>query len=56
MELPATLPEDSRRWTVSLVVDEAVAVAKVAKDLGIAKSGLRRWVACHLVEAAGSRE
>ncbi len=51
MERPAAYPEESRRRAASLVVDEGVADARVAKDLGMAESGLRRWVDCHLVEA-----
>ena len=47
----AACPEEFRRRAVSLVVDEGVPVARVAKDLGIAESGLRRCVVRHLVEA-----
>ena len=42
--MPAAYPEEFRRRAVSLVVDEGVPAARVAKDLGIAESGLRRWV------------
>ena len=49
--MPAAYPEEFRRRAVSLVVDEGVPAARVAKDLGIAESGLRRWVDRHLVEA-----
>jgi transposase-like protein len=41
--MPGAHPEGFRSRAVSLVVDEGVAAAKVAKDLGIAESGLRRW-------------
>jgi transposase len=51
MEMPAAYPEEFRRRAVSLVVDEGVPVARVAKGLEIAESGLRRWVDRHLVEA-----
>jgi transposase-like protein len=43
--------EEFRRRAGSLVVDEGVPAARVAKDLGTAESGLRRWVDRHLVEA-----
>ncbi len=43
--------EEFRRRAVSLDVDEGVPAAGVAKDLGIAESGLQRWVDRHPVEA-----
>ena len=44
-------PGESQRRAVSPDVDEVVPAARVAKDLGIVESGLRRWVDRHLVEA-----
>ncbi len=52
LETPAAYPEEFRRRAVSLVVDEGVLAERVAKDVGIAESGLRRWFDRHLVEAA----
>lgn len=49
--MPAACPEEFRRRAVSLVVDEGVPVARVAKDLGTAESGLRCWVDRQLAEA-----
>lgn len=44
-------PEKFHRRAVSLVVDEGVPAARVAKDLEIAELGLRRWVERHLVDS-----
>lgn len=42
--MPAPYPEEFRRRAVALVIDEGQPAAQVARDLGIAESGLRRWV------------
>ena len=49
--MPAAYAEEFRRRTVSLVGDEGVPAARVAKDLGTWESGLRRWVDRRLFEA-----
>ena len=42
--MPAPYPEEFKRRAVSLVREEGLAIVRVARDLGIAESGLRRWV------------
>ena len=42
--MPAPYPEEFRVRAVSLVLDEGLSAAQVARDLGIAESGLRRWI------------
>jgi transposase-like protein len=49
--MPAPDPEEFRRRAVELATEPGVSVAEVAKDLGIAESGLRRWIAARDVEA-----
>lgn len=43
--MPAPYPEEFRQRAVSLVRDEGRSVAQVARELRIAESGLRRWLA-----------
>lgn len=43
--MPAPYPEEFRQRAMSLVRDEGRPVAQVARELGIAESGLRRWLA-----------
>lgn len=43
--MPAPYPEEFRQRAMSLVRDEGRSVAQVARELGIAESGLRRWLA-----------
>ena len=43
--MPAPYPEEFRRRAVELARQPDLSVTQVAKDLGIAESGLRRWVA-----------
>jgi transposase-like protein len=42
--MPAPYPQEFKRRAISLVVEEGLSVARVARDLGIAESGLRRWL------------
>jgi transposase len=53
--MPAPYPEEFRRRAVELASQPGASVAQVARDLGIAESGLRRWMAAAEVEA-GTRE
>ena len=43
--MPAAKPEEFRRRAVELARLREKPIAQIAKDLGIAESGLRRWVA-----------
>ena len=49
--MPAPYPEEFKRHAVALVRDEGRPVIQVAKELGIAESGLRRWLQKADVEA-----
>jgi transposase-like protein len=53
--MPAPYPEEFKRRALSLVREEGLPVARVARDLGIAESGLRRWLRQHEVDS-GQRE
>ncbi len=53
--MPAPYPEEFRRRAVSLVREEGRPIAQVARELGIAQSGLRRWLAQDDIDN-GSRE
>jgi transposase len=43
--MPAPRPEEFRRRAVELARLRDKPIAQIAKDLGIAESGLRRWMA-----------
>lgn len=49
--MPAAYPEEFRQRAVSLVRDEGRPVAQVARELGIAESGLRRWLARYAIDS-----
>lgn len=53
--MPRPYPPEFRRRAVELVRVGNDSIAKVAKDLGIAESGLRRWVAQDEIES-GDRD
>lgn len=53
--MPAPYPEEFRRRAISLVREEGRPVAQVARELGIAESGLRRWLDRHDVDS-GAKE
>ena len=42
--MPAPYPEEFRRRAISLVREEGRPIGQVARELGIAESGLRRWI------------
>jgi len=42
--MPAPHPPEFRRRAIDLARQPGVSVAKVAKELGISESGLRRWM------------
>ena len=42
--MPAPYPEEFKRHAMALVRDEGRPVIQVARELGIAESGLRRWL------------
>jgi transposase-like protein len=42
--MPAAKPPEFRRRAVELARRGDVPIAQIAKDLGIAESGLRRWM------------
>lgn len=42
--MPAPHPPEFRRRAIELAREPGVSVAKVAKELGISESGLRRWM------------
>lgn len=48
--MPAPYPEEFRRRAVALVREEGRPVAQVARELGIAESGVRRWLSQHDVD------
>lgn len=43
--MPAPHPPEFRRRAVDLARQPGASVAKVAKELGISESGMRRWMA-----------
>ena len=53
--MPAPYPEEFQRRAIALVREEGRPVIQVARELGIAESGLRRWLAQHDVDS-GVRE
>ena len=53
--MPAPYPEEFKQRAVALVREEGHPIAKVARELGIAESGLRRWLARHEVDT-GQRD
>jgi transposase-like protein len=53
--MPAPYPREFRERAVELATQPGAKVAEVARDLGIAESGLRRWMAQADVDA-GRRE
>ena len=42
--MPAPYPEEFRRRAIALVREDGRPVIQVARELGIAESGLRRWL------------
>lgn len=48
--MPAPYPEEFRRRAIALVREEGRPVAQVARELGIAESGVRRWLNQHDVD------
>ncbi len=53
--MPAPHPPEFRRRAVDLARQPGASVARIAKDLGISESGLRRWMAQDDIDA-GRRE
>lgn len=53
--MPAPHPPEFRRRAIDLARQPGGSVAKVAKELGISESGLRRWMAQDDIDA-GRRE
>lgn len=53
--MPAPYPEEFKQRAMSLVREEGHPIAQVARELGIAESGLRRWLSRHDVDT-GQRE
>lgn len=53
--MPAPYPEEFRRRAIALVREEGRPVIQVARELGIAESGLRRWLAQHDIDT-GARD
>lgn len=49
--MPAPHPPEFRRRAVDLARQPGASVAKVAKELGISESGLRRWMAQDDIDA-----
>ena len=49
--MPAPHPPEFRRRAIDQARQPGASVAKVAKELGISESGLRRWMAQDDVEA-----
>lgn len=49
--MPAPHPPEFRRRAVDLTRQPGASVAKIAKDLGISESGLRRWMARDDIDA-----
>jgi transposase-like protein len=53
--MPAAYPAEFKRRAIELATQPDASIAEVARDLGIAESGLRRWIAQSDVDA-GRRE
>ncbi|MFH2072024.1 MAG: transposase [Actinomycetota bacterium] len=53
--MPAPYPEEFRRRAVELARERAKPVERIADDLGISVSGLRRWMAQADIDA-GTRQ
>jgi transposase len=53
--MPAAYPAEFKRRAIELASQPDARIAEVARDLGIAESGLRRWIAQADVDA-GRRE
>lgn len=53
--MPAPHPPEFRRRAIELARQPGASVAKVAKELGISESGLRRWMSQDEIDA-GRRE
>ena len=49
--MPAPHPPEFRRRAVELTRQPGASVARIARDLGISESGLRRWMAQDDVDA-----
>lgn len=49
--MPAPHPPEFRRRAIDLARQPGASVARVAKDLGISESGLRRWMSQDDVDA-----
>lgn len=49
--MPAPHPPEFRRRAIELARQPGSSVAKVAKELGISESGLRRWMAQDDIDA-----
>lgn len=49
--MPAPHPPEFRRRAIDLARQPGASVAKIAKELGISESGLRRWMAQDDVDA-----
>jgi len=49
--MPAPHPPEFRRRAIDLARQPGASVARVAKDLGISESGLRRWMAQDDIDA-----
>ncbi len=49
--MPAPHPPEFRRRAIELARQPGASVAKVAKELGVSESGLRRWLAQDDVDA-----
>lgn len=49
--MPAPHPPEFRRRAIDLARQPGASVAKVAKELGISESGLRRWMAQDDIDA-----
>lgn len=45
--MPRSYDLEFKRGAISLVVDSGLSVAKAAKDLGVGKSTLDKWVRAH---------
>ena len=55
VRMPAPRPEEFRRGAVELARLREKPIARIAKDLGIAEPGLRRWMALADIDE-GKRE
>lgn len=49
--MPAPYPAEFKRRAIELATQPDAKVAEVARDLGIAESGLRRWIAQAEIDA-----